>query len=53
LLIKKSETEEISQPKAVQVESSPFNAWILSTGKNVSQVLENFRSTIPKSKAYL
>ncbi|CAB4408684.1 unnamed protein product [Rhizophagus irregularis] len=50
---KESETEEISQPKAVQVESSPFNAWILSTGKNVSQVLENFRSTIPKSKAYL
>ncbi|CAG8621377.1 1146_t:CDS:10 [Ambispora gerdemannii] len=48
-----SETEEISQPEVVQVESSPFNAWILSTGKNVSQVLENFRSTIPKSKAYL
>ncbi|CAG8737616.1 15238_t:CDS:10, partial [Funneliformis caledonium] len=50
---KESETEEISQPKAVQVESYPFNTWILLTEKNVSQVLENFRSTIPKSKAYL
>ncbi|CAB5317284.1 unnamed protein product [Rhizophagus irregularis] len=51
--IEESETEEISQPEAVQVESSLFNAWILSTGKNVSQVLENYRLTIPKSKAYL
>ncbi|RIA85177.1 hypothetical protein C1645_782445 [Glomus cerebriforme] len=52
-LNEESETEEIYQPEAVLVESSPFDAWILSTGKNVSQVLDTFRSTIPKSKAYL
>ncbi|CAG8625686.1 8264_t:CDS:10 [Funneliformis mosseae] len=48
-----SETEEISQPVTEQEENSPFNTWILTTGKNVSQVLEDFRSKIPKPKAYL
>ncbi|CAG8572058.1 10323_t:CDS:10 [Ambispora leptoticha] len=42
-----------NEEKLYKWKAFPFNAWILSTGKNVSQVLENFRSTIPKSKAYL
>ncbi|CAG8729044.1 23028_t:CDS:2, partial [Gigaspora rosea] len=49
-----SDTEEITQPKTVRVETSPFNEWILSTGKNVNEELKKFRSNISNSKkAYL
>ncbi|CAG8568283.1 9941_t:CDS:2 [Ambispora leptoticha] len=30
-----------------------FDEWVLSTGKNVSRVLETLRSKVPKSKAFL
>nr|CAG8532863.1 270_t:CDS:2 [Entrophospora candida] len=45
--------EEICQSEAEQIESTAFNMWILSTGKNVSKVLETFRSEIPKKKVYI
>ncbi|CAG8615310.1 25321_t:CDS:10 [Dentiscutata erythropus] len=52
-LNEENELEEVIQPEAVQVANSPFEEWVLSTGKNVSQVLDTFRAAIPKSKAYL